>query len=456
MTSSSSYERIPYESTPIPETAPEEIAIASWMHGGPVPPVGAYRFLELGCGDGANLVGLAFHRPEARFLGVDAGTIHIERGRARVQALGLTNLSLEQGDIADLDARLDGAFDYIVAHGVFSWVSDEIRTAILELCRRRLAPEGLAYISYNTHPGWHVRGIVRDLLLRSEHVKGPLEEQAEEARTLIRSLRAALPAEKNSYTVLFEHELSRVIDFPDPYVMHEYFEAYNRAFWFRDFVRLARRAGLRHVADMQFNRREGRIPEAIRRTLEAGGVRGEEQEESIDALFYRQFRMAILARKDATGPPPMTARDVERLAVASELMPKADEVELRDGHPERFTEPEGETIEESAAAVKTALILLRIRWPRSYGFPELVEAVRKALAGKTLDPGTPETVGRSLAEAMFRLGRLGTVRLRFEEGAEAPSPGDRPDTSVLAGEEADRPYLTTPWYTMFPLEGIDG
>src|SRR5207237_1392628 len=76
----------------------------------------------------------------------------------------LTNVELICRDLLAVDEGL-GRFDYIIAHGLYSWVPAEVQDHLLALCARLLAPQGVAYVSYNTYPGWHFRGMIREVLL---------------------------------------------------------------------------------------------------------------------------------------------------------------------------------------------------------------------------------------------------------------------------------------------------
>src|SRR5262249_945275 len=115
-----------------------------------------------GCASGGNIIPLAVRFPGARFIGIDLSSRHVADGRSCIRELGLTNIELLQGDIATCDIPL-GVFDAIICHAVFSWVPPTLQDAIFRIVATRLAPTGLAYISYNTHPGWHLRQIVRDI-----------------------------------------------------------------------------------------------------------------------------------------------------------------------------------------------------------------------------------------------------------------------------------------------------
>ena len=85
-------------------------------------------------------------------------------GQAAIAAVGCQNITLKQLDIMDVTPEL-GQFDYILVHGIFSWVPVPVRDKILQICQQNLAPNGIAYISYNTYPGWHMLGNIRGMML---------------------------------------------------------------------------------------------------------------------------------------------------------------------------------------------------------------------------------------------------------------------------------------------------
>jgi len=160
----SDYAEVPYDSLPIPDTHPERLEALGYLFGLSAADPGACRVLELGCASGGNLIPLAFYFPRSRFLGVDLYANQIADGQALIDAVGLDNVTLRQGDILDLDPVALGQFDYVIVHGVYSWVPDAVRERILTLCAAVLAPEGIGYVSYNTLPGWRMRGMLRDVL----------------------------------------------------------------------------------------------------------------------------------------------------------------------------------------------------------------------------------------------------------------------------------------------------
>src|SRR4051812_41655243 len=151
-------------------------------------PVDRCRVLELGCAGGGNLLPMAETLPQSTFFGIDLSPVQIGHGQRIIRALGLTNLRLEAMSILDVPEDF-GEFDYIIAHGVYSWVPPAVQQKILDLCAAHLAPQGVAYLSYNTYPGWHLRQMAREMMLY--HVAGieSPQESAAQATALVQFIR---------------------------------------------------------------------------------------------------------------------------------------------------------------------------------------------------------------------------------------------------------------------------
>ena len=184
------YDEVPYDSHAFPQSAPEQLAAIAYLFGLDSPDVSSARVLEIGCSTGGNLIPFAARHPQAHVVGIDLSQVQIDEGRRRVQALGLRNLELLQGDIAAMDLTELGQFDFIVSHGVYSWVPETVQDAILAAFQRLLAPEGVAYLSYNTYPGWKAKEIVRDAMLMRGAVGGTPTERLGYARGMISFLGA--------------------------------------------------------------------------------------------------------------------------------------------------------------------------------------------------------------------------------------------------------------------------
>jgi cyclopropane fatty-acyl-phospholipid synthase-like methyltransferase/methyltransferase-like protein len=449
------YDEVPYECQPIPCSAPEQLAMASLFHGGPVPPVWEAHVLEIGCGDGANLLSLAFHRPDGRFAGVDASAVQIADARRSAQQLGLKNTTLHVGDITQLGDAL-GTFDYIVAHGVMSWVSDDVRDGILAVCRDHLSPRGLLYLSYNTHPGWLARGLVRDVLVR-RHGDQPLRRLAQEARRRAGVLRRQMQGIDHPYAQLLSNELARVDHVNESYLIHEYLSHQNRAYWFRDFAGLATRFGFCYLAEAAFTERDYRVPPSVREV--AGELETEplEVEGLIDVLWYRQHRASLFCRHNQAPTEHRDRLPFDRMTVASGMRPKSDPVRLDPGLPQSFTgyfEPEV-AIDLSDPLPKAALLALAPHWPRGLSWERLVKDARAVLEDVGIAP-SPADNDHELAAQLRELHALGQVELRLREPPPPREPSEPPAAKELTRwEAARREVVTTPTHHRLPLTEAD-
>ena len=157
------YDEVPYDSLPVPGSHPDRLSTVARLPGMDVPAVDVSRVLELGCAGGGNLIPMAIGLPRAQFTGVDLSPVQVADGETVIRALQLSNVKLVAASVMDIDESF-GEFDYIIAHGIYSWVPNAVQEKILDICQRNLAPRGVAYVSYNTLPGWRTRGMIRDLM----------------------------------------------------------------------------------------------------------------------------------------------------------------------------------------------------------------------------------------------------------------------------------------------------
>jgi len=165
-----------YTSHFFPELSPahlDYLALAT----GVLPPEredGKFRFAELGCGNGMTSAVLAACHPNAQFVGIDFMPVHIANARRAAKRAGLSNVEFLEMSFADACAQNFEPFDYIVAHGVYSWITPQNRAEMVEFFRRFLVPGGLVYLSYNCYPGWLPIAPVQKLVSEySKTVRGP-------------------------------------------------------------------------------------------------------------------------------------------------------------------------------------------------------------------------------------------------------------------------------------------
>jgi methyltransferase-like protein len=205
--------------------------------------------LELGCAAGGNIIPLALRFPGARFRGVDLTERHVRDGKARIDALELKNIRIDQGDIAALDLKGE-RFDYIVCHGVYSWVPAHVRDAILRICSEHLADSGVAYISYNVYPGWQLRNVVRHMMVYHAGTEGDPNVRVARARSVLDSIaNAAVPGD--AYREMLRNEASQLANSDDSYILGEFLADNNEPCYFHEFSAKADGFGLAYLCDAE-------------------------------------------------------------------------------------------------------------------------------------------------------------------------------------------------------------
>lgn len=172
------YDEVPYDTEPNPDAHPRALHTLAHLFGLSTASPSSCRVLEVGCGDGHHLLAAAGYLPGARFVGFDLAGEAIRRGQAFASAAGIDNVTLERGDLGELTGTEHGAFDYVTAHGVYSWVPSALQPKVLSVLKASLAPNGVAFVSFNALPGWHLQAALRRLMVAHAVEGSPAERVA--------------------------------------------------------------------------------------------------------------------------------------------------------------------------------------------------------------------------------------------------------------------------------------
>ncbi len=412
-----SYDSVPYESNPLRPTHPRNLAVMARLAGFAPPDLAGCRVLEIGCATGGNLLPMAESLPGATLVGVDLSPAQIAMAQAVVRALELRDVELHAASITDV-AFAPGSFDYVICHGVYSWVPQEVQAAILRVCGRVLAPNGIAYVSYNTYPGWHLRSMVRDMLLH--HVRDVVapRERIRASREFVEQLRARVHDRDSAYGRAIAEEATLLAKASDTYVFHEHLETDNRPVYFHEFAASARAHGLEYLGEALAEDDE-----------EAAGVVGDrlEQEQTRDFLRGRTFRRSLLGRAGIARDAVATPAVIGRLWLASPMRPERATVDVAGPGVEVFTGPGGRKLSIEHPWLKAAFVLLGTRWPESVPFGDLAAEIARRLGGPP--------PGDAMAEILrsLRLCHAGGV-LVLDPGPTVATAtvGERPVASALA------------------------
>lgn len=308
------YDAVAYDALPHPVSHPDNVAAVATMFGVAAPPVATARVLEVGCNDGSNLLPMATALPGATFVGCDIAPLAIRSANESAAALALSNVRFVETDLAALDG---GPWDYVIAHGVYSWVPAPVREALFGLLRRALAPNGLAFVSYNTYPGGYVRRAAWDALRWHVRDLAAREDQLREARSFAALIAEAGPTHEAADASV-RSEFARIAAEADSPLYHDTLAEPNDPVWFHQFADHAARHGLAYVAEALPSMMAGGGLSARARQFLAAQPRLA-REQYLDIARVRRFRQSILARAEAVGEGQLVPSRMASLQVSAAM-----------------------------------------------------------------------------------------------------------------------------------------
>lgn len=374
-----SYEEIPYDSRPFAATHPDTLATVATLFGMRPAPPGRCRVLELGCAGGGNLLPMALALPDSTFVGIDLSPSHIADAQGLAAVLGLGNANLRAASILDVDASF-GLFDYIICHGVYSWVPPPVQDKILTICKENLAPQGVAYVSYNTFPGWHLKGVLRGMLRFHAAHFADAATRVRQARALMDLLARAAKAAGSVYAHLLEEEIAVLQPETDTYLFHEYLEEVNAPLYLYEFAERAAAHGLQYLEEAEPSPLPSGLPPEVMRVLNQLPVGLIHREQYLDFIRGRGFRRTLLCHDDVTLRRPPPADVMTRLHLTAIARPVSPDVDPTSSVVEEFRGAKGRTASTNDPLVKAALLCLSRAWPRSLPFHDLWAHVEATLA----------------------------------------------------------------------------
>ena len=408
------YDAVPYVTFPRLTTHPDRLATMARLFGLDPPPVAECRVLEIGCGNGRNLIPMAVEMPGGTFTGVDLAPKPVAEANALIAAAQLTNVRVLRRDILSIGPRF-GKFDYIIAHGVYSWVPAAVRDQLLAICRANLAPNGVAYVSYNALPGCYVRTAVRDLLrFHLEPYRDP-GERVEQARAFLEWIVKADPP-MAGYDRFLKADLAGALERIPFGLYHDDLGEVNDPVYFADFIQHAARHKLQYLAEVSLG--------AMLDTQELLDEVTDDlirKEQYLDFLKMRRFRQTLLVHAGAQVERRIEPRRMPEFWISSQAIQAAEG---------EFRSPEGGLAKTADPIAARMFAYLGERFPRPVPFGELAEAVGDAEA-------LPEMVLACFAAEV--------VTLHSYAFPYAAVPGARPVASpvarVLAATETVLPDL---------------
>lgn len=401
------YDQIPYPSLSFNWSHPSHLATLATLVGMQPVPVEHCRVLELGCAGGGNLIPMAYSLPDSEFVGIDLSIRQIAAGQEAVTALGLPNITLEHMDILDVSPDF-GQFDYIIAHGIYSWVPPAVQDKLLGICQQNLTPNGVAYISYNTYPGWRMLGAVREMMLyHTRHIEDP-KAQVAEARVLLDFLAQSIQVNDSAHADFLNAYLNFVKAYfqqkNDAYVLHDELSEVNEPIYFYQFAERAAGHGLRYLADADFKTMlASNLPGEVAQTLRQLAKDTITLEQYLDFLRGRTFRQSLLCHQAVQLKSGMGLERLANFYVASHAIPESAQPDTHSKTVEKFKASDGTTLSTDHPVTKLALLYLAEIWPKAIPFRTLLDTARARLNGARSPEANPaEGDARVLAANLLK------------------------------------------------------
>ncbi|MDP3908206.1 class I SAM-dependent methyltransferase [Novosphingobium sp.] len=445
-----SYDTVAYPTAMFPQTHPDRLALIAQLHGLTAAAPERARVLEIGGGDGFNLIALAAAFPQAQFVSFDLSAAAVARGQALAAASGMANICIEQADIMDyVAAAAPGSFDYIIAHGVYAWVPGPVQQAVMALAGKALAPDGLFFVSYNALPGGHIRRVMREMLLDALADVHGIEARIAAARAFLEN--HARPREGDDSVVSAMRAQSvAMLSRPDAVLFHDELGEVFSPQSLADTAAAATAVGLEFLNDSGRNRLgDGFLPDgaAAQGPVPTEAIVQAAQRDDYAAMRF--FRQSLFTRA-GRNPGRTPALDVLRGCHAAGQFQLGDNGAIQCGETTFALRDHG---------LQDWLLQLGSGWPAHRPVAEiadpadrldgLFELFKLGLLHLSTAP-PPFTLGSSahplaspLVRAQIALGHPAVTTLHFEQ-MQLPDPAARGLLARLDGQ-ADHAELAQVW-----------
>lgn len=415
MSNDFSYDTIPYQSNFQPQIYPDRMATLATILDMKPAAVDRCRYLELGCGDGSNLIAFAFALPDSEFTGVDLSVKHIETANRAVKSLGLKNIKFLHLDVMKMSREEYGQFDYIAAHGFFSWVPDVVRQKVLSLYSEMLMPQGVGYMSYNVLPGGYLRRMISEMMLYHTRKVPVSLEKVKEGLSILGFLRDSTP-KNDYYQTILKNEINHVLEHDAPSILHDELGEINQPFYFHEFAALAAENDLQYLCEAEYYTMPmHEYPPQTKQALDSFGDDIIRREQYIDFLRCRRFRQTLLCHADVNIKRDVEPQKLREFYIASAFTPVDQNADLKNNEPEAFRFPSGAVAKLEHSLTKVVLARLGEIWTDSIKFDELLDSARQELESHGVESDDWEREIYTTCSILLELYSTGMVQLHVHQ-----------------------------------------
>ena len=426
------YDEISYPSFVHAQTHPQNLAIMAAFYGMHPKNVESCRVLEIGCGNGSNLIAFANDLPQAEFIGIDLSEKQIAHGDSIAKELQLDNVKLIHASVLDMNLAEVGEFDYIIAHGFYSWTPEAVRKRALEICEKCLAEQGVAFVSYNVFPGGHMRELSRNAMLFHSRNEQTPNRKIEKSLEFLSLLEKSLDS-NSVYGKILKHEAKSVSESSPNVIFHDDLEEVNDSFYFHEFAAEAKEHNLQFISEIDyFGTKDAHHTQEVREVLQSFGEDRITREQYLDFFVNRRFRQTLFCHKKVDLNHEPDAVMLQNLHVEADINPVAERCDLALGKNEGFRTGKDSKFQIDHPLTKAALLCLSKKPSKLVSYKELLgkskELLNKDLGSEFEVHAQDEQV---LAEVFMQLFGVGVVKFGLRKHKYAMTLSERPTAGKL-------------------------
>ncbi|MCB0332305.1 MAG: class I SAM-dependent methyltransferase [Bdellovibrionales bacterium] len=426
-----SYDEVPYVSYAYHNSSPAYLEALGRLFQIDIVPVSACRVLELGCATGGNLLPVAALFPKSHFVGVDFSAKQIAIAKSHLEHLSLKNVTFYEQDLCTITKEF-GSFDYIIAHGLYSWLPDHVRGELLRVIGECLAPNGMAYVSYNTYPGWATTQALRYAMRFQGAGHQDPTKRVQAALGILQFLGDSLPNQESAYAQVIREHIDSFQRIKASHFLHDHLEEFNTPTYFLDFVKELEPHNLRYLADADLGSMSVmRYPKEVQEKLRAlSGGEVHRMEQYIDFLVNRSFRASLIVHPTQKPIRTLDPKAFPDLFIASALKLDSDLNLNNPSTTAKFVSSNKQFVVEIKSHVgKGVLSVLSQKWPQALSTSELLSALSKEFSAHSLSP----TIKREeMNGVLLQLFLEGALLLRSNLGELEQSSSGNPIAQPIA------------------------
>lgn len=430
-TNVNTYDEVPYESNPYVQSHPATLKTLGTLFGMKPVALEKAKVLELGCAGGGNLIPVAAQYPNAKFVGVDLSQQQITTAQNAVNEMGLKNIEFKCMNLADIDKKF-GEFDYVIAHGVVSWVNEDTQEKLFDICNANLTDNGIAYVSYNTLPGWNMVKTVREMMLYHSQSFETQQEQVQQSRLLLNFIKEATEGSETAYSRMLENEVKILSNQPDHFLRHDHMEENNTQFYFHEFMAKASKRGLQYLSDtnlasMFLGNMSGKVAEKLSEIKDI--VRTEQY---MDFVTNRRFRCTLLCKNTVPLNRNLQKEDVMNFSLQFNVLPAKAMADVKfDDATENLDFYLNGNTENKISTTSANMKAILYTFAENFNIPMKAEEIIKEATKKVKGAKTEEVKAEFINNAM-RLVLSGHISLTTEENKFTTKVSKTPTASKLA------------------------